>query len=173
MKNFCSLILLMLLITLIGCAGMQQVPASELEFQRVVEVPGFSKDKIYNATKIWIAENFRSAKAVIEHDDKEGGTLIGNGNIQYPCRGVECIAKSNWKVHFKMRVDVKDDKFRLAFTTLRMTAPPSYSTYGVSSGGLDAPVRMQGDLNAIKPELLKFGDEIAASLSSFKKQDNW
>ena len=173
MKKLCSLIFLMLLITLVGCAGMQQAPASELEFQRIVKVPGFSKDKIYNATKIWIAENFRSAKAVIEHDDKEGGTLIGNGNIQYPCRGVECVAKGNWKVHFKMRVDVKDDKFRLTFTTLRMTAPPSYSTNGVSSGGLDAPVRMQGDVNVIKPELLKFGDEIAASFNSIKKQDNW
>jgi len=88
MKKLCSPIFLILLIILVGCAGMQQAPASELEFQRIVEMPGFSKDKIYNATKIWIAENFGSAKAVIEHDDKEGGTLIGNGNIQYPCRGV-------------------------------------------------------------------------------------
>ena len=32
---------------------------------QVFEAPGYSKDQIFSATKVWIAENFKSAKAVI------------------------------------------------------------------------------------------------------------
>ena len=82
-----------------GCAGMQPVAETDRTFERVVEAPGYSKDQIYNSTKIWVAENFRSAKSVIELDSKEDGIIIGNGVIQYPCSGMECMANSDWKSH--------------------------------------------------------------------------
>ena len=166
-------ILILSLAILASCAGMEKAPESELTIQKVFEVPSFSEDQIYNQIKIWVAQNFQSAKAVIEHDDKQGGTLIGNGIIKYPCKGLGCVAKGDWKVHFTMRVDVKNEKFRLTFMNLFLSWPSSYNrTFGYQKGK-EVPVWQQGDVNAIRPELLKFGDQIAISLKSSKQKDNW
>jgi len=155
-----------------GCAGMQPVAETDRTFERVVESPGYSKNQIYNSTKIWVAENFKSAKSVIELDSKEDGIIIGNGVIQYPCSGMECMAKSNWKVPFTMRVDMKDQKFKISFSNIRLSWPASYSS-GIASRAYDGPVNNQGDMNAIKPALLMLGDEILASMNSNKSKSNW
>ncbi|MFC1505193.1 DUF4468 domain-containing protein [Thermodesulfobacteriota bacterium] len=169
MKKLLFALLVILLV--FGC--VQQVKQEDLKIQKVYDVPGFKKDHIYSQTKIWIAENFKSAKAVIEHDDKDSGVLIGNGIIPYPCKGMECIAKGDWKVPFKMRVDVKDNKFRLTFTNLMLSIPSSYnSTFGYQKGS-DNPIWQQSDLDAIKPVLLGFGGQITASLSGATKDKDW
>ena len=155
-----------------GCAGMQPIAESDRTLERVVEAPGYSKDQIYTSTKIWIAENFKSAKSVIELDLKEDGIIIGNGIIQYPCSGMECLAKSDWKVPFTMRVDMKDQKFKVTFTNIKLSWPASYSS-GISSPAYDGPVNSQGDMDAIKPVLLKFGDAILASINSSKSKSDW
>lgn len=149
-----------LVVVVSGCAGMQPVSEADRTFNAVFEVPDSSKDKIFTATKIWIAENFRSAKSVIEYENKEEGTLIGNGVIPYPCSGLECVAKADWSVPFTLRVDIKDQKFKLTFSNIKLSWPPSYnSTFGAQSGH-DGPVSQQGDLDAIKPKLLDFGNEL-------------
>lgn len=159
--------------TLNGCAGMQPVAEADRSFERVVEAPGYSKDQIYSYTKIWIAENFKSAKSVIELESKEDGIIIGNGIIPYPCSGLDCMAKGNWKVPFTMRVDMKDQKFKVSFSNIKMSWPSSYnSTVGVSPG-YDGPVNNQGSMDTIKPVLLKFGDDILSSMSSNKSKSNW
>jgi len=65
-----------LVVIVSGCAGMQPVSEADRTFDAVFEVQDTSKDKIFTATKIWIAENFRSAKSVIEYENKEEGTLL-------------------------------------------------------------------------------------------------
>jgi len=52
----------------------------KIYFSGVVEKPGISKDLIYTRTKIWIAQTFNSAKAVINMDDKESGIIKVKGN---------------------------------------------------------------------------------------------
>lgn len=156
------------LVGLSGCAGMAQVDQSQLTFDRVVDVPGASKDKIYDGTRMWIAENFHSAKAVLEYENKEQGTLIGNGNIKYPCQGIDCLAKSDWSVHFTMRVDTKDGRFKLAFSNLRLSWPASSMM-----PANNVPLRTQGELDTIKPALLAYGDNIRESLNKGAAKANW
>jgi len=55
----------------VGCAGLQPIADADRTFERIVEAPGYSKKQIFNGTKIWIAENFRSAKAVLEYENKK------------------------------------------------------------------------------------------------------
>ena len=166
-------IIFLLTVMLAGCAGMQPVADADRTFDGVFDAPGYSKDQIFTATKIWIAENFRSAKSVIEYENKEDGTLIGNGMIPYPCSGLECVAKSRWSVPFTMRVDMKDQKFKLTFANIRLTWPPSYDrTFGAQSGH-DAPISNQGTMDEIKPKLLNFGDELATSIRKNSASKNW
>lgn len=42
----------------------------------VVQVDSTKKEKIYSQTKLWIADHFKSTKAVIDLDDKEGYTIV-------------------------------------------------------------------------------------------------
>jgi hypothetical protein len=171
--NILKLILSVIPLLLVGCAGMQPIANADRSFERIVEAPGYSKEQIFNGTKIWIADNFTSAKAVLEYENKEDGTLIGNGVIPYPCSGIDCVAKADWKVPFTMRVDIKDQKYRLTFNSLRISWPPSYNNTFGAQPGHEGPIATQGDLDSVKPVLLKLGDQLLASLDNDKAKSNW
>lgn len=155
-----------------GCAGMERVREQDKSFSQVFETPGHSKDIQYEKVKIWIAQNFKSAKQVLEYDNKIEGTIIGNGITKYPCEGIECIGRGDYTVPFTMRVDMKDDKFRLSFSNLRISWPAKTDTLGFHPAN-DFEMWQQGDYDKIKPVLLTFGDEIKASLTKEVMSDKW
>jgi hypothetical protein len=159
-------------VALFGCASAQPISEADRTFDRVVDAPGYTQDQIYNFTKIWIAQNFKSAKSVIELDSKEDGIIIGNGIINYPCTGMDCMVKSDWRVPFTMRVDIKNEKFRVSFLNIRLSWPSSYSS-GMAIPAYDGPVNTQGHMDEIKPALLKFGDELLASMGATGNSNDW
>lgn len=160
-----------------GCAGAQVVPIKDL--QKVVEVPGFTKDQIFDAVKIYIAGNFKSAKAVLEYENKVNGTIIGNGRIYYPFHsgtgGFVRDALRNWMVSFTMKIDIKDGRFRCTFDNIAIH--------------MDEPNGRLGTQRFIfyKDENTFYGDEagrinealwgivgaIEQSMTAAKKNDNW
>jgi len=82
MKCWMKQILIMIFVFLAGCAGLQPIADADRTFERIVEAPGYSKEQIFNGTKIWIAENFKSAKAVLEYENKDAGTIIAQLHAQ-------------------------------------------------------------------------------------------
>ena len=161
------------LILLSACASMAPVADADRELVVVYDVPGVTKDRIFESSKIWIAENFRSAKKVIEYENKTDGVLIGNALIKYPCSGIECLAKNDWQARFTMRVDMKDNKIKLTFTNIGMYWPPTFSVTMGSSPGYDGPVNTQGDMTAIKGALHDTGNSLVRSLKAGKASQNW
>lgn len=157
------------MIALTGCAGLE--PAKESSIESVIDVPGRTKEQIYSATKIWIAETFNSAKAVIEDDDKESGRVIGNGLIQYPCSGFACFAKEDWKLGFTMRVDIKDQKFKITFLNLRFSMPPSRSGMFFVPG-TERNV-LQGEFDDARPALLALSEQLRAAIEKEQAKANW
>ncbi|ABW68752.1 DUF4468 domain-containing protein [Desulfosudis oleivorans] len=146
-------------IFLFSCVFATQRQECEKTFFKVFEAPGYTKDQIYKGMKIWVAENFRSAKSVVELDEPEQGLLIGNGVVSYPCKGMGCLSVGEWRVPFTMRIDVKDNKFRLSFSNLQISA----------QGYAEQPIYYQAHVDKIKPVLLAFGDEIITALNQNKK----
>ena len=140
--------------------------------EQVYEVPDQTRDQVFSAARMWIAENFKSAKAVIEYENRDEGTIIGNGVVQYPCKGMACMLKADWTVPFTMRVDTKDGKFRLTFTNIHLAWPARYSS-GIRTDAADFPVRRQSDMDIIRPKLLAMGDEIKAQIESGKTSNDW
>lgn len=163
-----TMIVVMTAFLMVGCSTMQSEPAPK-EFSKVYEAPGFSKEHIYNSAHEWIAQNFRSAKAVIQHHDEEEGIIIGNGRTNYPPEacGIPgyCI---DWNINFTTRVDIKDEKFKLTFMNLMVDPPPSQH-----SSGEPRPVRTMKQMEAIKPKLLKYGDQILASMKKYEEESDW
>lgn len=162
--NIIKVIALSIIITLTGCAGMQ--PAKQTSIENVIDVPGRSKDQIYTATKIWIAENFNSAKAVIEDDDKAGGRIIGNGSVKYPCSGINCLGRDGWLLKFTMRVDTKDQKFKVTFTNIVLSVPSG--TYRGFERAL-----LQDEFDESQPVLADLSSKLRTAIEKEKTTANW
>jgi hypothetical protein len=72
-----------------------------------------------------------------------------------------------------MKVETKDEKFRLTFSNLRLSWPPSYnSTFGYQKA-YEGPVHQKSDFEVIKPKLLGIGDELSAYCKGSKAKDTW
>lgn len=142
-------------------AFFERATEEDKTVQVIHEVPGVSRDNIYASTKLWIAENFRSAKQVIDHEVPADGLLIAKGSIPYPCSGFECVAKGTWLVSFTMRMDVKDQRFRLQFTNILVLMPEESTPWQKSV------------YEEIRPKLLAIGEGIKAAAASPKKKEDW
>jgi len=156
----------------VGCAGMAPVRDSDKTFSQVFESPGHSKDFLYEKVRIWMAQNFASSKQVIEYENKQEGTIIGNSVMKYPCSGLECVAKYNWTIPFTMRVDVKEDKFRLTYSNLQLAWPASTDSLGYHPPYLGA-LGQQGDYDSAKPILLGMGEDLRAHMATEAKIEKW
>lgn len=69
-----------------------------------------SKEQIYSDTKMFIAENWKSAKAVIQNDDKEAGLILVRAvNIQTATTVVVVTFTYDYTVKFQM----KDNRYKI------------------------------------------------------------
>ena len=169
MKKACCFIFVMFF-AILGCAGMQARPSENLE--KIVEIPGFTKNQIFDQTKIYIAENFKSAKAVLEYENKETGTIIGNGRIPFPTGGgIEAVALKEWTAPFTLRIDIKEERFRCTFTNIAIEWPATYGRFAMPAGGRS--VFYAQEFERISREILNIPSAIESSIKRSKTKDNW
>lgn len=154
----------MIIVFVIGCAGVgiERAPESELTFDRIIEVPGYTKAQLFDVSILWMASTLKSNKQVLEYSDKPSGVIVGNGTIPYPRKGLD------WTVPFLMKIETKDGRFRMTFSQLRLFSPPSQG-----SDGLDILVWQKSDLEMIKPLLLAMGDNLLSYLDGIKSSNTW
>jgi len=76
-------------------------------------------------------------------------------------------------VHFTMRVDTKDEKFRVTFSNLMLSWPSSYNTTFGYQKGKEVLVWQKGDVQIIRPELLKIAAKIKAYVKGSKEKGDW
>ncbi len=157
------------LIFLTGCATTPPIPEENKTFNKIVEAKGKTKDEIYISAKSWLAETFKSSKAVIEVDSKEDGLIIGNGIIPYPCTGLECMGREGWKVPFTMKIEIKENKFKMTFSNILLSTPGQAGVYPPSTN----PIYRQGDLDKIKPELLKLTEQLSIAITKKEESKDW
>lgn len=92
-----------------GCVSQKAATKEEMTHEYIVDYPGLTKDVIFNRTLKWIANNFRSSKSVIEYQDKDAGSIVGNSTMTIQV-GIEAT--------FTMNLDIKDSKARYRFINL-------------------------------------------------------
>lgn len=163
-----------------GCAGMQPASHQPASIEIVKEVEGVSKDALFSSSKAWIAENFKSSKAVIEDADKDAGRIIGNGTTELQCVGDawNCMALRNKLIGFTLRIDTKDGKFKVTYNNLRIiTMPTSGSLVGlVYSPGKtysEEAVSLKAEVDAAKHTLGKMTDRLSDFVASEPAKANW
>jgi len=169
MKN---VIFIALVLFLTSCATIQsENTVKRTSFEKVHHIDGYSKEVIHSMANIWVAETFRSAKAVTEYSNKEDGKIIGNAIINFPCEGFSCFAKSEWKIHFTINIDIKDNKFRTRFLNIQLSIPASRNS-SIFSPGYKGPLNDGDDFNNVKKKLLILAEGIKNKIIN-SSNDDW
>jgi hypothetical protein len=147
---------------LLGLAlSLSLLAAEPFQVQIIKSVP-LAKDEIYSQTLIWMAENFKSSKSVIDMKDKELGVIIGNGAVDVNL-GSKFLPVNN-TFTFKMKVEMKDNKLRLTFSNVKMVVQ-----------GYEKPIEQtnrKANEKRMTREFNDIADQLGAHLSR-SKGANW
>lgn len=101
-----------LLLVILLSLPIKLLAQTQLEFEKVIEVPGKTKDQLYQSARQWFNETFGSSKAVLTIQDKETGELAGNCNLPFRSEGKLRPCTEGY-VSAKISVMVKDGKFKI------------------------------------------------------------
>lgn len=85
-----------------------------LTWVQVIEVPGRSRDAIYNDLNQWYSATFNDANAVIKLNDREAGTIIGQGYIHEAAVVVGGMGRIV-DLQPIIRCDIKEGRARVCF----------------------------------------------------------
>ncbi len=98
--------------------------------QKVIEVPGQTKDQLYNAVREFLVVNYNDANSVIQIDNKDDGIIVGKGIFgDIYCTEVflgSAVKNSFWHI---IKCEIKDEKLRVTITMNKydMDTPASES----------------------------------------------
>ncbi|MHA3061178.1 DUF4468 domain-containing protein [Acinetobacter sp. ANC 4631] len=159
-----------------GCvtAEQMQFAAPLNDVSEVIDINGKSKDQLFEASKIWIAKSFNSSNNVIQYADKESGSIIGKGNMKFPCDGfIDCSAFGNDRVNFTIKIDTKDNKARVTLSDITRT-PLTYINGGLNTNiGKDLPITQVKQQQQVKPALQSIIRQYKSEVTSQTNQSNW
>lgn len=110
---------------LYGKGKMPYNDKGEVVFSKVIQEEGADKAALYNAAKLCLTDMFRSAKDVIQLDDKESGIIIIKGFTEEPSRGMMGTAQ-NAQIWFSLKIQAKDGRYKIDI----------YKIYGHYPGGM-------------------------------------
>lgn len=166
-------------LVLSACAtGTAQPPYSGPAAMKVVEVPGKNQAEIYEGARQWIAENFKSSKAVIEYESRDTFTVIGNA------KSADVVACVSWGIikttfdatcmHpasmlYTMKVESKDGRMRISVPNIALSRAAYSSSLG-SSNGFELPADAQS-YALLSERVMMHADEIVNYLNSAASSD--
>ncbi len=87
----------------------------KLSFDKVINVEGVDKQSLYVGVKEWFGLTFKSAKSVIEVDDKDAALIIGNSNVDYGRSNIMYACYTGW-LKFTIKIQCRDGRFRVELT---------------------------------------------------------
>lgn len=158
-----------------GCATLPTPTDKKMDdLTEIIDVPNKTKDQIFEGSKIWIAQSFKSANNVIQYADKDTGSIIGKGNIQYPCDGfIDCGAFGKDIVNFTIKIDIKNDKARVVISDIKRTNL-TYVQGGYNANlGRESPINIVEHQQKITVKLKNVVDQYKVAITSSNANDNW
>jgi len=133
----------------VGCVSLTPEELRKKPFVYVYDVT-LKKDLLFNKSLEWLAISYKSAKAVIELQDKPAGKIIGRGNSSVYYR------LDDRKFSYLIQIDVKDNRARIMFSQLEAIG----ATYGEGRGApleyLDVYNLVIGNLDSLAKNYFDF-----------------
>jgi hypothetical protein len=137
------------------------VQAETVAVNRTIEIPGASKEMIFEKASKWSGKYFSDYKA-----DKTSGVIQARGEITYPSPPVDRI---QYTFVFKMKNTVQDNRVAVSFEEVMLKSPETYlpSDTGAGplfTGGEVAKVESKDDIAAANRVLSHVADNLEANL---------
>jgi ABC-type long-subunit fatty acid transport system fused permease/ATPase subunit len=98
-------------------------------YEQVVDIPNKTKDELYKNAKLWFVNTFKSAKNVLQNDDKSDGEIIGKGNMPVYWK-ILLAGTQNAVCNFAVQIDCKANKYRYKIYSLSVDFVSSTYTAG-------------------------------------------
>ena len=101
---------------IVTCAGAQGMTVE------IIREAPLQKDALFTQTVLWIAETIRSPRSVIQFQDRDLGTIVGNGSYDMSIDGgfLPFLSPLNVPVSYRVRIDVRDHRYRMTFSDVRL-----------------------------------------------------
>jgi hypothetical protein len=103
-------------------------PTSQrITYSEVVQQPGVSQAELYARAKLWFANTFKSAKDVVQAEDKDAGVMQGTGwqDIYIKSMGIPSASK----LWYTVKLAAKEGRYRYEITEFRLQSYPSKYIY--------------------------------------------
>jgi hypothetical protein len=97
-----------------------------ITYAEVVQMPGMSQAELYTRAKLWFAEAFKSAKDVVQADEKDAGLVQGEAwsPMQAHFMGKNMPA-SNIQLWYTVKLACREGRYRYEITDFKYKAPPT------------------------------------------------
>lgn len=125
---------------------MPRATDKELKHEIIKEYPNVGKDKIFDAAMRWISLNFKSAKSVIDYQDKTAGTIVAKGILG----DLDIGTMFNYALGFTLTFDAKDGKARYNFTNLEVLDKTTYDVLSNEPGSKNVHIAAQKEFEKIE-----------------------
>jgi len=106
------------------------------EYIEVVSLDtSYKKEQLYRNAKVFLVDIFKSAKDVIQYDDKEQGKIIGKGVLELADYHVifTVVDEFTWNVNFTIEISCKDGKYRYRLYDILINQRVKNDTYNTPS----------------------------------------
>ena len=119
-----------------------------ITYTEVVELPNVSKADLYLRANTWFSRAFKSAKNVIDFQDKETGKIIAKGSIGTSIKMPLSPRVESGNISFSMTIICKDGKYKYMLDNLNHSAPLTTGTgTWISIGSLEQEKAKAGLMN--------------------------
>lgn len=158
MKYVLLMLVFISLISIVGCVAPQYLTAEDKEVIYPETESSMSKSEIKNKLTLFINDNFKSAKSVIQSN--EDGLLTGSFVTQLKCFDLLCYIKEYAEISFAVKYS--DNKYKLKLSVKRIFDDNP-------KGGADYPPHRQG---TVTTELKKAYSDFSQMLNDYMVKDN-
>ena len=134
------------------CSSCTVQQYSPVQKEQVINASGQSQREIYNKSRQWFSHYFVSGKSVVDYEDPQSGSIIGNGISKI---GSDPFGIIQYNIRYTIRVDTKDGRFKVTTNVIEHTnldnQRPEYNAGVVSKSRDDmASKHIQEVVNNLK-----------------------
>lgn len=115
----------------------------QVVFSKVVHVEGKDKAQLYSMARLLITEMFKSAKDVIQLEDKDGGVIVAKG-------WSEANEDHNCQIWYTLRIQCRDGRYKIDIYQIKGHKPSDY-TLGVVIPPVNIAAEELTDFECLKP----------------------
>ena len=99
----------------------EQSGGNPLVYSQVIEVPNTTKDILYDKLKQWMATAYKNFSKVVQLDDKNAGTMVGQANMSFQVKSFSMTCSTGY-VNYTIKLFVKDNKFKIEMSQMEHQA---------------------------------------------------